>query len=413
MAQQTVLQLIQSACYEANIAPPSTLATSDSAVNQFIYLFKQAGRELVALRCWPQLKKSYTLYLQSGRSNYPLPQDFYSALPNTSWDQSNKWQMQGPLGDGNWNYRQYGYVTLENRNAFRVFGPDINVNDNMGQLQINPTPGDAQQDVPITFEYISKTWLLPPVWVSGGTVTASASVNSGGNVYTHSVGTTAGTVPPNMAYGTGQEGGVSWKYYTRAAWQSSTPYGAGEYVTNGGNQYKCVISGISASSGGPTGTASTNVTDGTAQWLYTAVSAWTAETAYGVGTYVSSGANFYRCVNPGVIGSNSRISGKVAPVWTNTTVSDGTITWTFSPGAYDSFSSESDLCLFDDALIISGLKYRILRARGLEYEHIFNEYQILKSVAVGRWNEGMKLSMGGGYMRSGFNPNLPEGNFSF
>lgn len=49
------------------------------------------------------------------------------------------------------------------------------------------------------------------------------------------------------------------------AWQATTAYTAGQKVTNGANQYKCVTGGTSAGSGGPTGTG-TGITDGTVTW---------------------------------------------------------------------------------------------------------------------------------------------------
>lgn len=403
----TVLQLVQACSYEHNLPPPSTLSTTDASINQFIYLLKATGRELVALRCWPQLKKSYTIFLQSNRSNYQLPQDFYSAIPNSSWDQGNKWQMQGPLGDAHWNYRLYGYVTLENRKAFRVFGPDINPNDNLGQLQISPIPGDAEQDISITFDYISKSWLLPPSWSAGATISASASLSSAGNVYTHTVGVTTGTVPPNMANGIGLDGGVLWKYITVTVWGALTAYAPGDYVSHSGNKYKCTVGGISGATG-PVGAAD-GETDGTVTWDYiVSGTAWAAETSYAQDLYVTTGGNLYHAVT-----QTTQKSGKVAPTWTATTVSDGLITWTYSAAAFESFTSDNDLVLFDDALMIAGIKYRYLRARGLEYQHIFQDYERLKAVSVGRWNDGMKMTMGGGMMRSGFSPTLSEGSWTF
>ena len=53
------------------------------------------------------------------------------------------------------------------------------------------------------------------------------------------------------------------------AWQASTAYALpGTCVQNGGNEYQLYIAGTSASSGGPTGTADTPVTDGTCSWVY-------------------------------------------------------------------------------------------------------------------------------------------------
>ena len=49
------------------------------------------------------------------------------------------------------------------------------------------------------------------------------------------------------------------------AWVGSTQYYEGEKIVNGGQAYECTIKGISASSGGPTGTGTT-ITDGTVTW---------------------------------------------------------------------------------------------------------------------------------------------------
>lgn len=56
-------------------------------------------------------------------------------------------------------------------------------------------------------------------------------------------------------------------YTVGSAWLASTAFAVGQYCTNGGNTYKCVTAGTSASSGGPTGTGS-GIADGTVVWNY-------------------------------------------------------------------------------------------------------------------------------------------------
>lgn len=55
--------------------------------------------------------------------------------------------------------------------------------------------------------------------------------------------------------------------YEGPPWVLSTAYILQQQVSNGGNVYRCITAGTSASSGGPT-TTSTNITDGTAHWAY-------------------------------------------------------------------------------------------------------------------------------------------------
>ena len=54
---------------------------------------------------------------------------------------------------------------------------------------------------------------------------------------------------------------------TVAAWAASFNYPRGALVTNGGNVYVCVVAGVSAGSGGPTGTGA-GIVDGAAVWDY-------------------------------------------------------------------------------------------------------------------------------------------------
>ena len=49
------------------------------------------------------------------------------------------------------------------------------------------------------------------------------------------------------------------------AWVGSTTYYVGEKIINGSQAYQCIVQGVSASSGGPTGTG-VDITDGTVHW---------------------------------------------------------------------------------------------------------------------------------------------------
>lgn len=51
------------------------------------------------------------------------------------------------------------------------------------------------------------------------------------------------------------------------AWAASTVYAAGNYVTNGGNLYRCTTGGTSAGSGGPSGFGG-SIADNTVTWAY-------------------------------------------------------------------------------------------------------------------------------------------------
>lgn len=412
---KTVLQLIQRACYEAHLTnvPSALTGATDSDALQLLHLFYAVGRDLRGARCWPQLKRWHFIELEAGRSQYPLPEDYYSALPNTHWDAENSWNLEGPLSDAKWQAQTLGYVTLENRKGFRVFGPDINASDSRGQFLITPTPGDSQAGQFVYFEYISKSWIIPPLWTASETSVAENTYRfSNGNIYkkTDAGSENGSTTSPNMAYGIGQDGGIWWKYISASAWQSSTNYAANSYVTNGGNLYRCETSGTSAGSGGPTGTDDdTAVTDNTATWLYISSSTWAAFTEYQEGDHVVKGSNRYRCIR-GPFSPTSLKSGASGPDWTATTVPDGSITYTYQTSPYEEIVTDSDLCLFDDELMIEGLKYRFLQARGMDHEDARIRFEKMKGRAISRFNPGRILSLAGRSDRT--LPNIPEGGWN-
>ena len=409
---KTVLQLIQRACYEAHLTnvPSALSSATDSDALQLLHLFYAVGRELRSCRIWPQLKRWHFVQLEPGRTQYPLPEDYYSALPGTHWDMTNSWTLDGPLSDVEWQAQSLGYVSLETRKGFRVFGPDINTADSRGQLLITPVGGDSASGQFIYFEYVSKSWIIPPLWAASASIAQDAYRFCSGNIYKKTdVGTESGsTIPPNMAYGIGQDGGVWWIYFSASAWQSSTNYAAGTYVTNGGNLYQCTTAGTSAGSGGPTGTSESEVTDNTAGWTYRASSTWAAYTEYQEGDHVLKGSNRYRCIR-GPFTGNSQKSGANGPDWTATTVPDGSITWTHQTGAYEEIVTDSDLCLFDDELMIEGLKFRFREARGMDYAASERKFELMKGRAVSRYNPGKILSLVGRSPRR--TPNIPEGGW--
>ena len=134
-----------------------------------------------------------------------------------------------------------------------------------------------------------------------------------------------------------------------------------------------------------------------------------------MGDHVILSSNRYRCVQ-GPFATGSFKSGATGPNWTVsssvTSVPDGSITWAYQPSAYEALLGDTDLCLFDDELMIAGLKWRFMRARGMQYADLEREYQILKSRAAARWNPGRILSLTGPKPRNWW-PNIPEGSWGY
>lgn len=413
----SVLGLVQSACYEANApAPTALIGSTDTLVLQYLNLTYNTCRELRSEMFWPQLKRFWSFTLQSGRAQYQLPGDYYSGIPQTQWDQQNRWEMTGPLTDREFNYRRYGYITIENKKAYRIWGPDANSASPGGQFYIDPVPNSNNVNAPMSYEYITKSMFLPANWAASIAYTTTNYVNNYGYIYKcSSNGTSAASIGPTLANGTAKDGGVFWLYVSFSNWASTTPYGLGDYVKNSGNYYICIGAGTSAGSGGPA-TTSASITDGTVIWQYLTVTAWAAETIYGQGAYVTSNSNLYFSTTiaaPSSAGITTAISGKIGPNFTATTQVDGGATWTWQQPGYETILADTDTCLFDDELVIAGLKWRFLRARGLQFQDEQQDYKDMIETAYNRWNPGKKISLGDGgdILSSGLYPRLPEGGF--
>lgn len=114
------------------------------------------------------------------------------------------------------------------------------------------------------------------------------------------------------------------KITATTAWAISTAYTVGNYRTNSGNVYKCVVAGTSAASGGPSGTG-VGITDGTCTWIYIAANsaAWTVSTAYAFDDVRLNGGNVYKCA---VAGTSA---GSGGPSGTGSAITDGTVTWSY------------------------------------------------------------------------------------
>lgn len=400
---QTCLQLIQSALYRSNSqdVPSALVGATAASTLQILHLFYLVGEELATMKCWPQLKRIFKLRLVAGQERYDLPQDFYSELPLTAYDRTNSWVAAGPITDSVYNLRAFGTAYTGVTKAFRFYG------FGGGQVSVNPTPSASDAISYLSWDYFSRSWIQPPLWTASEAGIAQNSYRSAnGLIYkkTNSGSGTTSTVRPTMELGEGQDGGVRWLAITTSAYATTTLYAPGEYFTSGGNLYRVTVGGTSGSSAPTSTTESTDITNGSITCRYHSASSWAGETTYTAGSYMKVGSQYYRCIVGGV-------SYKNQPAWTTTTVTDNDITWTYQDTAYTRLLSDSDICVFDDELMIAGIRAKLFLARGLGAQDLVDQYERLKSSAAARFNIGKVLDLGaGGYSPKPF-ANLPEGNW--
>ena len=113
-------------------------------------------------------------------------------------------------------------------------------------------------------------------------------------------------------------------------WILSHAYHVGDTCTNDtGKVYKCAVAGTSAAAGGPTGTT-TGIVDNTVTWDYVEADdtdvnwAWQLSTVYAVGDTVGNqDGNVYVCITAGT----SAAAG--GPATTSSDITDGTAHWMY------------------------------------------------------------------------------------
>ena len=186
---------------------------------------------------------------------------------------------------------------------------------------------------------------------NGGSVTAPAQFAWANLIFIGTTGTVLpqGTTATNTATGAQFATGAAVTLASAPAWHFTTQYynyadAPGHLATqglviNGGNIYLCITSGITAGSGGPTGT-SLNITDGAAHWRYlgaatgfiaygqvfaTAFGAGT-NTTYSVSTIVTAVAGLTAVTNPAAAGLESVAFRATVLTYTPTLI-------TFTPAA--------------------------------------------------------------------------------
>lgn len=289
----TALEIVASVARSLGVPAPSTLAlTGDSVALQWREILIDVAEDLRDTRGFIQQKRTYTFQTENGRSWYPLPLDFWAAIFDTQWDQTNSWQMVGPLSDANYDYRLYAQVIYTNQEAFRIFGPDGSPYTSGGQFQINPAGGSTPYT--LSFDYFSRNLFIP-------------------------------------------------KY-------------------------------------------------------------WTPSTAYTSATYVSCNGNIYYSNSSGTSGTTP-ISG------TSTSITDGTVNWSYSPYPYETLTSDTDLMLFDDDLMKGGLKAFWLDAKGQpNADKAMASYEKNKNAVLARFKGSFRTSLAIPQLQ--ISANIPEGNWN-
>jgi len=147
--------IINRAALEVGLLPsPTPTNDQDEAFVQLVGLLTGAGQELCELHPWQVLVRRYEINTNPANDgtsgSYDLPDDFNYMIDQTGWDRKNRVAIGGPLSAQDWTYLAGRDLVSQTIYAsFRQVD---------GKIDIYPQP--APEDMLITFEYISRNWLM-------------------------------------------------------------------------------------------------------------------------------------------------------------------------------------------------------------------------------------------------------------
>lgn len=118
---------------------------------------------------------------------------------------------------------------------------------------------------------------------------------------------------------------------------------------------------------------------------------WVANTVYTAGSIRAGNGYVYWTEDGGT-------SGATRPSVSTGSVSDGSVVWTVYTEPYDVISTntglnDSDICLFDDDLMIEGMRWAYLRAKGQDYQQERSDWDNQVKSAYSRFNGPTRINL--------------------
>ena len=147
----TAIQVIRQASVELGLPVPlEAAATREQQPAQMLGLLNAAGNELCRMFEWQFLRKTARILLVAGQKEYALPPDFSKLLNQTLWEESNVFNVIGPVSNRAWAYLTNS-VTLAPEYCFVIKDR---------KFQFMPVPGaDGSGTGNINYDYISEGWV--------------------------------------------------------------------------------------------------------------------------------------------------------------------------------------------------------------------------------------------------------------
>lgn len=210
---ETALSIVQSYRRRVNLddAPSTLLSLTNPEDLQDLEFLYDVLKDLRRKGPFRQQLQKHEFATIANQSRYPLPGDFFEALPETYYNQDSDWQLIGPLTDAAFNAFKEGERFVPTEYVWRIAGFDENSASTEGQqFEIYPTPSAVEN---LAIEYAHGNLFVPPNWAASTAYTSGEYVNVNGRIYLCDTNGTSGSTPPSGTDANQSDGTTQWDWY--------------------------------------------------------------------------------------------------------------------------------------------------------------------------------------------------------
>jgi len=166
----TALTIAQTAADELGIDRPSALVgSSDPTARQLLALLNREGVHLVNRYEWAACIREKEVTVTSGTGTYAVPSDYSRLVDGTMWDDTNRWEMIGPVSSKEWELLTRGIIISTPRKVWRLVGETDGAYSGATAFYVEILPVPSNSTDQFSYEYITTGYARRSADASVGT----------------------------------------------------------------------------------------------------------------------------------------------------------------------------------------------------------------------------------------------------
>jgi hypothetical protein len=148
--QKSISQIITTVCRELSLPAPATIVSNqDANVQQLLAFASSVKDDLLNEHDWQVLETEHIFTTVDGQTDYPFPLDIKYFISGTFFDQTNRWELRGPMTPRQWTWVQVWEVAGQ---------PFMRYTIQQGKIKLFPVPQETEYK--FRFMYMSDAAVL-------------------------------------------------------------------------------------------------------------------------------------------------------------------------------------------------------------------------------------------------------------